>query len=215
MALNSGPYQLLPSSRGDLVELPLWCLKPTQLCLGLAEVEARTSDFRLESPQSRRRYLRNRPVPIAISSAGEHWMIDRHHRLRALLEVDPQATVFCSVVLELKGASQAHCLDELNRRGWLYLLDQDGRGPYPPERLPSSLVELQDDPYRSLVWKLKQEGLIRPQPAVPFLEFHWGAWLRRQALPLFSSRDLEPALERARILVRNRGGAGIPGPGWF
>ncbi|MCP9771049.1 chromosome partitioning protein ParB [Synechococcus sp. Tobar12-5m-g] len=214
MALNSSPFHLLPSPRGELVELPLRCLQPTQLCLGLAEVKARTSDFRLESPQSRRRYLRNRPVPIALSSAGEAWMIDRHHRLRALLDVDPQTTVFCAVVLALEGASQTHCLEELNRRGWLYLLDGDGNGPYPPERLPHSLVELQDDPYRSLVWKLKQEGLIRPQPAVPFMEFHWGAWLRKQALPPFSSKDLEPALDQARRLVSGRRGGGIPGATW-
>ncbi|MCT0200261.1 chromosome partitioning protein ParB [Synechococcus sp. CS-1325] len=215
MAPIPGPFQPLPPPGGELIELPLSCLQPTQLCLGLAEVEARTCDFRLESPQSLRRYLRNRPVPIAVSSAGEHWMIDRHHRLRALLDVAPQTTVFCSVVLELEGASQSYCLEELNRRGWLYLIDRDGQGPYPPERLPRHLAELQDDPYRSLVWKLKQEGLIRPQPSVPFLEFHWGAWLRRQPLPPFSSRNLEPALQEARMLVRSRRGGGIPGEGWI
>jgi hypothetical protein len=214
MALNPSPFHPLPSPQGELVELPLRRLLPTQLCLGLAEVKARASDFRLESPQSRRRYLRSRPVPIALSSAGEAWMIDRHHRLRALLEVDPKTTVFCTVVLELEGASHAHCLEELNRRGWLYLLDGDGNGPHPPERLPRSLIELQDDPYRSLVWKLKQEGLIRPRPAVPFLEFHWGAWLRTQTLPPFSSSELEPALDQARRLVRKRRGGGIPGDPW-
>ena len=118
--------------------------------------------------------------------------------------------MFCSVVLELEGASHAHCLEELNRRGWLYLLDGDGNGPYPPGRLPRSLVELQDDPYRSLVWKLKQEGLIRPRPAVPFQEFRWGAWLRTQDLPPFSSIELEPALEPARTLVRQRRGPPDP-----
>jgi hypothetical protein len=143
-----------------------------------------------------------------VSSAGEHWMIDRHHRLRALLEVDPEATAFCAVVLELEGASRTHCLEELNRRGWLYLRDGEGLGPHAPERLPTELAGLEDDPYRSLVWKLKQEGLIRAQPQVPFLEFHWGSWLRRQGLPPFTSQDLIPALPRARSLVRTQAGQG-------
>ncbi len=205
MVLMSGPSQLLPNHRGDLLELPVLQLQPTQLCVGLAEVRARSGDFRRESVAERRRYLRTRPVPVAVSSAGEHWMIDRHHRLRSLLEVDPNATAFCSVVLELKGASRGHCLEELNRRGWLYLLDAQGQGPHPPERLPSRLDALEDDPYRSLVWKLKQEGLIRSQPQVPFLEFRWGAWLRLQPLPPFSSETLGPALPRARELVRSQG----------
>lgn len=210
MAQTSGPFELPPLARQELVELPITSLQPTQLCLGLAEVRSRASDFARETAAERRRYLRTRPVPVAVSSAGEHWMIDRHHRLRALMEVDSSATAFCSVVLELVGASRAHCLEELNRRGWLYLRDGEGRGPLPPERLPTDLVSLEDDPFRSLVWKLKQEGLIRAQPQVPFLEFHWGSWLRRQNLPSFGSMDLEPALPEARRLVRAQGGLGGP-----
>ena len=34
---------------------------------------------------------------------------------------------------------------------------------------------LQDDPYRSLVWKLKKERAIKPQPLIPYHEFRWGA----------------------------------------
>jgi hypothetical protein len=50
--------------------------------------------------------------------------------------------------------------------------------------------------------------LIRAQPQVPFLEFHWGSWLRRQGLPPFTSQDLIPALPRARSLVRTQAGQG-------
>ncbi len=210
MAQTSGPFELPPLARQDLLELPIRRLQPTQLCLGLAEVRSRARDFSMETAAERRRYLRTRPVPVAVSSAGEHWMIDRHHRLRALLDVDADATAFCAVVLVLSGASRTHCLEELNRRGWLYLRDAGGRGPHPPERLPMDLAGLEDDPFRSLVWKLKQEGLIRAQPQVPFLEFHWGSWLRRQDLPAFNSMDLGPALPEARRLVRARGGQGGP-----
>ncbi|MCP9801226.1 ParB/Srx family N-terminal domain-containing protein [Synechococcus sp. RedBA-s] len=210
MAQTPGPLELPPLARQDLLELPIGRLQPTQLCLGLAEVRSRARDFARESAAERRRYLRTRPVPVAVSSAGEHWMIDRHHRLRALMEVDSSATAFCAVVLELVGASRAHCLEELNRRGWLYLRDGEDRGPLPPERLPIDLGGLEDDPFRSLVWKLRQEGLIRAQPQVPFLEFHWGRWLRRQELPAFDSMDLRPALPAARRLLQGQLGHGGP-----
>ena len=210
MAQTSGPFEPPPLGQQDLLELPISRLQPTQLCLGLAEVRSRARDFSLETAAERRRYLRTRPVPVAVSSAGEYWMIDRHHRLRALMEVDAEATAFCSVVLLLVGASRAHCLEELNRRGWLYLRDSEGRGPLPPERLPMNLGSLGDDPFRSLVWKLKQEGLIRAQPQVPFLEFHWASWLRRRKLPAFDSMDLSPALPEARRLLRGPLGHGAP-----
>jgi len=128
-------------------------------------------------------------------------MVDRHHRLRGLVEVDANATALGYVVLNLAEASRQDVLDQLHRRGWLYLYDGRGLGPQPSTALPNGLLDLQDDPYRSLVWKLKREKRIAAQPLIPFHEFRWGAWLRRRPLPPFSSERLEPALPRARALV--------------
>ena len=78
-------------------------------------------------------------------------------------------------------------------------------------RLPEHLGGLQDDPYRSLVWKLKKEGLIDPAPLIPFHEFRWAAWLRRRPLPPFSSSELDPALPAARTLVRSAAASHLAG----
>ncbi|MFM7266562.1 MAG: ParB-like protein, partial [Cyanobium sp.] len=86
-----------------------------------------------------------------------------------------------------------------------------GLGPLHPTALPARLLDLQDDPYRSLVWKLKKEGCIEPAPLIPFHEFRWGAWLRRRPLPPFSSARLEPALPVARALVRSRAASHLAG----
>jgi hypothetical protein len=115
------------------------------------------------------------------------------------------------VVLQLDSPERSQVLDELRRRGWLYLYDGRGLGPLPPSALPHRLGGLQDDPYRSLVWKLKKEGRIEPQPLIPFHEFRWGAWLRTRPLPPFSSDQLEPALPRARALVRSRAASHLAG----
>jgi hypothetical protein len=186
-------------------------LQPTQLCIGLAEVRSRQVDFSADSQSQRQRYLRGKPVPLVRSAEGRHWMVDRHHRLRALVELEPQAEAFGYVVLDLASADRAHVLHELQQRGWLYLYDGRGLGPLPPSALPERLLDLQDDPYRSLVWKLKKEGWIDPAPLIPFHEFRWGAWLRRRPLPPFSSARLEPALPVARALVRSRAAAHLAG----
>jgi hypothetical protein len=213
MALHLPPYQPLPPPRAGepLLEVPVAELQPTQLCVGLAEVRSRQRDFRGESGSERRNYLGSRPVPLVRDAAGALWMVDRHHRLRALLELDPEAVAFGYVVLQLDSRERSAALERLQQRGWLYLHDGRGLGPLPATALPTSLIGLQDDPYRSLVWKLKAEGVIRPAPLIPFHEFRWGAWLRRRPLPPFSSERLEPALPTARALARSAAAAQMAG----
>jgi hypothetical protein len=214
MALRLPPYQTLPAPSGDgndLVEVALVDLQPTQLCVGLAEIRSRQRDFADENPADRRRYLRRKPTPLVRSAAGEVWMVDRHHRLRALLEIDPQATAFGYVALQLEVADRHQVLEALHQRGWLYLYDGRGLGPQPLTALPRRLTETQDDPFRSLVWKLKREGVIAAAPLIPFHEFRWGAWLRSRNLPPFSSVRLEPALPAARALARSEAARHLAG----
>ena len=213
MALHLPPYQPLPAPdpSQDLLEVPLRQLRPTQLCIGLAEIRSRIDDFRQDSLQQRLDYLRRKPVPIVRSGAGDLWMVDRHHRLRGLIELDPDAIAFGYIALETAAIDRQHVLAELEQRGWLYLHDGRGLGPCPASALPGTLLGLQDDPYRSLVWKLKQEKVIKAAPLIPFHEFRWGAWLRSRALPPFHSLQLTPALPAARALARSSSASHLAG----
>ena len=177
----------------------------------MAEIVSRQRDFAEDDPKEQRQYLKRKPTPLVRSAAGDLWMVDRHHRLRALLELDPQATAFGYVALEVDSADPAVVLAELQRRGWLYLYDGRGLGPQHPSVLPPTLLGTQDDPYRSLVWKLKREKVITSAPLIPFHEFRWGAWLRSRQLPPFSSAKLEPALPAARALARSQAASRLAG----
>jgi hypothetical protein len=213
MTLRLPPYQPLPppEAGGERLEVAIADLQPTQLCVGLAEVRSRQTDFERETADQRSRYLRHKPVPLVRSGRGELWMVDRHHRLSALLAIDPEARAYGYVALELPALERQEVLAALDLRGWLYLHDGRGRGPLPATDLPARLGGLHDDPFRSLVWKLKKEGLIDPQPLVPFHEFRWGAWLRTRPLPPFSSDRLDPALPSARALVGSGAAAHLAG----
>ena len=214
MALRLPPFQPLPAPTGDdvdLLEVPLQARQPSQLCVGMAEIRSRQLDFAADDAKQRRRYLKRKPTTLVRSASGELWMVDRHHRLRALLELDPNATAFGYVVLQLEVSERHAVLEQLHQRGWLYLYDGRGLGPLHPTALPSSLSGTQDDPYRSLVWKLKREGLVAAAPLIPFHEFRWGAWLRSRNLPPFSSERLDPALPAARALVRSQAASHLAG----
>jgi len=213
--LNQQPsaYQPIPeaSRSTELFEVAIANLQPTQWCIGLAEVWARQDDFALENRRERLAYLKSKPVPLVRNANGDFWMVDRHHRLRALLELDPQATTWGYVIAELDCRDRREVLHDLERKGWLYLVDGRGKGPRNPLELPRNLMQLEDDPYRSLVWKLKKEGVIKPQAQIPYHEFRWGDWLRRRPLPPFSSRNLNPALPPARRLVCSQAAAAMAG----
>ena len=88
-------------------------------------------------------------------------MVDRHHRLRALLDWTPR---FGMGLRDCGTSSQRSPggADLSGREGWLasWMVGATGHG----NQLPGS-SDLDDDPYRSLVWKLKKEGLIKPQPS--------------------------------------------------
>jgi hypothetical protein len=213
MGLRLPPFeQLPPPPRAEaLLEVPVASLRPSQMCVGMAEVRSRQSDFQAESSRERRDYLGSKPVPLVRGGDGSLWMVDRHHRLRALLELMPAATAFGYLALELAASDPAAVLAELGERGWLYLYNGRGLGPQHPAALPTSLLGLEDDPYRSLVWKLKREGVIKAAPLIPFHEFRWGAWLRSRSLPPFSSLHLSPALPAARALARSEAAAHLAG----
>ena len=195
----------------SLIEVNVKDLLPTQMCVGLAEVWSRQRDFSEETSRQRLDYLRGKPVPLVRNRIGQLWMVDRHHRLRALLEMDTAVTTYGYVIAELDSESRAAALEALQRRGWLYLFDGRGNGPLAPAMLPPSLLSLEDDRYRSLVWKLKKEGLIKPQPLIPYHEFRWGAWLRTRPLPPFSSSQLDPALPASRRLAQSPAASHLAG----
>ena len=213
MPLRLPTYQPIPAPdrEAELIEVPAAQLQPTQWCVGLAEIWSRERDFAQDTRQKRLAYLRGKPVPLIRSADGAMWMLDRHHRLRGLIGIDPGATTWAYVVQELPTADKNAVLAFLQSQGWLYLYDGRGIGPRPAEQLPNSLLGLEDDPYRSLVWKLKQEGWIKPQPLIPYHEFRWAAWLRSRPLPPFSSKLLDPALAAARQLVCSAAAEHMPG----
>ena len=213
MSLQLPPFEPIPAPTQEcqLIEVAVASLHPTQMCVGLAEVLHRREDFAADSIEKRRKYLKSKPVPMVLSGGGEYWMVDRHHRLRGLLELDPAATAWGYVALELSCKQPEQVLAALQQKGWLYLYNGRGLGPQPSSALPSSLSGLQYDPFRSLVWKLKQEGVIEAAPLIPFHEFRWGAWLRRKSLPPFSSMQLDPALPAARAYARSAAAAKLSG----
>ncbi len=211
--MQSKYYRQIPKAKStqQLFEVNLVDLHPTQMCIGYAEISARKKQFSNLDLKNRLKYLRSKPIPIIKNQNNELWILDRHHRLRALIELDKKSKAYGYLLEEIKTTEQTKVLQFLNERGWLYLHDSRGIGPHAYNLLPKTLLDMKDDPYRSLIWKLKKEGFISPEPLIPYHEFHWSRWLRTRSLPPFNSNHLYPALTIARKIVSSKAASHLPG----
>tara|TARA_Y100001968_G_C19451272_1_gene768830 strand:+ start:2723 stop:3388 length:666 start_codon:yes stop_codon:yes gene_type:complete len=200
-----------PSPQQEIFKLNVNDLRPSQFCVGFSEILARIKEFSNESKKKRIEYLRSKPTPIVTDKNHNLWMLDRHHRLRALVEIDKKAEAFGYIVAKINTNNIPQVLNFLLNKGWLYLYNCRGIGPISAQLLPNNLLRMKDDPFRSLVWKLKKDGYISSQPLIAYHEFQWSQWLRTRSFPPFNSMNLNPALSIAKRLVTSRTASHLAG----
>lgn len=96
----------------------------------------------------------------------------------------------------------------MRARRWVWLLDGAGRGPLAPARLPRALTAMDDDPYRSLAWAIRERGAVE-KVVIPFAEFRWATWLRAR----YPHRTGNFAADAAACaeLARERAARRLPG----
>ena len=150
-------YSRIPEAEdaSQLFQVPIAALHPTQWCIGLAEIWSRQQDFAKEDQQEHLDYLRRKPVPLVRGGDGTLWMVDRHHRLRALLGLNSGATTWGYLIEELPDSSattsevsEPSCSTDRWARQW----------PASGKELPTSLMDLDDDPYARLSGSSKRRG---------------------------------------------------------
>jgi hypothetical protein len=71
---------------------------------------------------------------------------------------------------------------QLDAQHWVHLKDKDGVA-IRPDALPKTLLEMPDDPYRTLAWMVrKRDGYCRSlmTQGTAFAEFQWADWMRQR-----------------------------------
>ncbi len=72
---------------GQLYQLKVADLCPTQSAVGFDEVKAKVESMRHKSKDSLIALLITRPVPIVIGPEGRFYLVDHHHLARAVWEL--------------------------------------------------------------------------------------------------------------------------------
>ena len=188
--------------------LPVLELRPTQMTLGLREVAHKRRQWRDADSDKRIQLLRSHIIPAVLGPKGRHYIVDHHHFARALLE-EKASVAGVYVIADLSTLPKDEFWTFLDNNSWCHAYDAKGRRRELDD-IPNKLIELADDPYRSLVAELIRAGGCAKSDA-PFFEFLWADFLRRRIGQTLVEKEFDEALQVAVDLARGEKAKSLPG----
>lgn len=196
-------FQQTHSETAAIVEL-----QPTQVTVGMREVELKRRSWRARDCDDAARYLSTHGVPVILGPGARLFIADGHHRTRALYDEGVVNVPIC-VVANVSDLSNDEFWRFLSNRCWVHPFDANGkRCPY--EALPKMVGEIVDDPYRSLAGALRRAGGYAKN-RLPFSEFRWANYLRMRIGRQIVDSDFSGALALAMNLALSREAEALPG----
>lgn len=204
----SAAIHTAPSTMSKLKRAPINSLLPTQLTVGMLEVEVKRSRLAKLSPEGREAFLEAHPMPAVIGPEDRLYITDHHHLARAALEARVKTACF-SVEADFSSMSPKRFWAEMDKRSWVHPLDEHGvRHRY--HFLPGSLKKLVDDVYRSLAGFVRDAGGFRKTDAA-FVEFVWADFFRRNIAVEDVTSNFRAAVNQAKRLAQSPLAKRIPG----
>jgi hypothetical protein len=197
-------------SRRDpiLHTVPILELRPTQVTVGMIEVERKRRAWSAKRAEDKAAALVTHMIPVVLGPDGERYITDHHHLARALFE-EGQKEVFVTAIGDLRKADPSYFWNLMNYHGWTHPYDQKGRRcDY--EDLPKTIQGLADDPYRALVGALRNTGGFA-KDSTPFSEFVWADFFRPRFKRKELTNDFEGALKEAYLLAKTAEADFLPG----
>jgi hypothetical protein len=188
--------------------VPIEDLRPTQITVGMREVEEKRQRWREYKGEKKREFLGKHMIPVILGPKQRPYVIDHHHLSRALLD-EGEKHVLVTVVADLRALEPDAFWVVLDHRGWVHPYDQDGerRGF---RAIPKSVGDLLDDPFRSLAGELRRAGGFAKE-TTPFSEFLWADFLRRRMNRKAVQKDFAKAMEKALALAKSQEAHYLPG----
>jgi hypothetical protein len=183
-------------------------LRPTQMTVGMREVEIKRKRWREKGAKKELKFLEGHMIPVILGPKERHYVIDHHHLARALHE-EGRKDVLVTVVANLSKLEKDAFWVFLDNRSWLHPFDEHGRRCAYGD-IPSSVGDLVDDPYRSLAGELRRIGGFA-KDTTPFSEFLWADFLRRRVKRKQVEDDFAQALEKAMELAKSSDADFLPG----
>jgi hypothetical protein len=183
-------------------------LCPTQLTVGLLEVEVKRKRLAALSPKDQGEFLKDHPMPVVIGPGKKLYITDHHHLARAAFDLKISESCF-DVDEDLSSMTQDKFWVEMDKQSWVHPLDHNGvRHRY--EAIPKTLDKLTDDVYRSVAGFVRDAGGY-DKTHTAFAEFIWADFFRRNIAIEDVTEDFKGAVKRGIELARSPMAKRIPG----
>lgn len=183
-------------------------LRPTQMTVGMKEVETRAAKLKALAEQRNDQLVRKHVIPVVKGPKERFYVIDHHHLCRASLVAGVQQ-VSVTVVLNLARLDKNAFWVFMDNRGLVHPFDEHGRRRDYRD-IPKSIEDMADDPFRSLAGALRRMGGYA-KDTTPFSEFLWADFLRRRFERKDVEKDFAAALEAAFALAKKHDADHLPG----
>jgi hypothetical protein len=184
-------------------------LRPTQMTVGMREVKEKRTRFRdHKSKKKQAEMIGRHMIPVVIGPDERHYVVDHHHLARALHD-EGVKDILVTVIGDLTMVEKDAFWGVMDNKRWVYPYDAKGERRHFDD-LPKSIVDLKDDPFRSLAGELRRAGGFA-KDTTPFSEFLWADFLRRQMQRKTVEDDFDKAMEKALQLARSKNAIYLPG----
>ena len=183
-------------------------LRPTQMTVGMREVDDKRKRFQRQKPKKIGKYLGGHMIPVVCGPKQRYYIIDHHHLALALHKAGMEH-VLVTVISDLHQLELDAFWVFLDHHGWVYPYDANGRRRDFSD-IPKSVTGLKDDPFRSLAGELRRVGGFAKE-TTPFSEFIWADFLRRHIDKKEIEKSFADTLVKAMKLARIDDAGYLPG----
>ena len=192
----------------ELKEVRLEDLRPTQITVGYKEVQAKRESWAKLKGAERKKAVSEEFFPAVRGPGKKYFVLDRHHAALALTR-EKAERVQVGLVRDLSALSTEDFWIFLDHYSWMHCYDAKGKRR-PLDSVPRRFADMQDDPYRSLAAELRDHGGYS-KVDVPFLEFLWANYLRRQVALSLLTGEPKRALAKSLKLASSKECSFLPG----
>jgi hypothetical protein len=201
----------VPSSKtGDLCSCKVLELRPTQFAVGMISVQSKETELASKAAPRLRAYQQKHPEPV-VKGPGNALFITDHHHLALAMAERGIGTTACQLQADYSGLDPGLFWAKMKEQNWVYLYDENGKGPFSPEDLPKTVAGLKDDPYRSLASAVRDRGAFS-KVSVPYAEFEWANYFRSSGISEADIRgNFRKSVKAASAIAMKRDACSLPG----
>jgi hypothetical protein len=187
---------------------PIAQLRPTQITVGMREVQAKQKRWKEQDGKKKAEFLGRHMIPVIRGPKDLFYVVDHHH-LSLALHNEGVDNVLVTVMADLRSLGDDEFWIFLDNRSWVHPYDARGRRCRYDE-IPRRITGLKDDPFRSLAGELRRTGGFA-KDTTPFSEFLWADYLRRRINRATAKKDFARAMKQAMKLAKGPEAHYLPG----